>query len=239
MKIIKKGLLFLFSFPSPFFKVYTPLWLLSCLVLVSLDLGTKKLMTDKLNFHLNYQQFEQLSLSGEESPLALAGSKNKDGRDQIDILGDAGKYIKLRLVFNDRFVFGIGPALPYLGFFLSLAATVFLVLYRWRNFNLGHPAAWLLVFSGAMGNLIDKLFIKSIHTREWIFSLAPQKGYVSGVADFVECIWFGWQSLEGYFLLRILSMETWPTFNLADSMIVVGIILLLLTMQSSLKKKYK
>ena len=124
--------------------------------------------------------------------------------------------------------------MPYLGFALSFLATCFLVLYRWRNASLGHPLAWLLVFSGAFGNMIDKLFIKSLSTREWVFSLHPQEGYVSGVVDFVECIWFGWESLSDYFILSILAMDTWPTFNFADSMIVVGIVLLVVSMRNKI-----
>ena len=56
-------------------------------------------------------------------------------------------------------------------------------------------------------------------------------GHVSGVVDFVECIWFGWDAVRDVFLLNMLAMPTWPTFNLADSCIVVGIVLLLLSMR--------
>ncbi len=223
------------SFSTPFLQVYTPLWLVSCLILVCADLGTKKLITDQLNFNLGYHQFKWLpdfdSSSTSGSIKALSNSPKADGKNQINILGPDGRYIKFRLVFNDRFVFGLGPSWPILGFFLSLFATFFLLLYRWYNAYLGTPIAWLLVFSGALGNLIDKLFIKSLYTREWVLSLKPQKGYISGVVDFIECTWFGWDSFRDIFLLDILAMETWPSFNLADSMILIGISLLLISMR--------
>ncbi|MEQ9363116.1 MAG: signal peptidase II, partial [Leptospirales bacterium] len=154
----------------------------------------------------------------------------RDGQPQIDVLGENGKLVKFRLVFNDRFVFGLGPSAPVLGLVLTMLATFFLILYRWHNPRLGYSVAWLLVFSGAFGNLIDKFFVKSLATREWMFSLSPQPGYVSGVVDMVECIWFGWDAVRDIFLLNILAMPSWPTFNLADSLIVVGIVLLMISM---------
>ena len=217
--------------PCSFLETYKPLWLLSLLILVILDLASKKIITEHLNFNLSYDQYQSTVATVDRKDLvAFSNHPNANGVNQIDIWGAEGKYTKLRLVFNDRFVFGLGPNWPYLGFFLSFFAIVFLFFYRWYNPYLGHSLAWLLVFSGAFGNLIDKMFIKSLTTREWVFSLAPQSGYVSGVVDFIECIWFGWHNLSDTFLLSFLSMDTWPTFNVADSMISVGIVLLLITM---------
>ena len=225
----------LFRFPVPFLKVFPPLWLLTCSVLIFLDLGSKKLITNTLNYHLSYRQAKWLlPLRDKSVGRAVARHPDTEGQDQIDIWGAQGEYVKLRLVFNDRFIFGLGPSWPYLGFTLSFIATCFLVLYRWRNANLGHPLSWLLIFSGAVGNLTDKLFIKSLTTREWVFSLTPQRGYISGVVDFIECIWFGWRGVSDYFILNFLSMDTWPTFNFADSMIVVGIISLMLSMRKQI-----
>jgi signal peptidase II len=220
MKLVRR----LFQFPEPFLKVYPPVWLLLFAVIVGGDLISKKLVTDSLTFHLGPHQYWQIN-----DP--VASDALRGGLPQVDILGQQGQYVKFRLVFNDRFVFGLGPSAPVLGLALTTLATFFLILYRWHNPRLGFSAAWLLVFSGAFGNLIDKLFVKSLATREWMFSLTPQPGYVSGVVDFVECIWFGWDAVRDIFLLNILAMPTWPTFNVADSAIVVGILLLLLSMR--------
>jgi len=57
-------------------------------------------------------------------------------------------------------------------------------------------------------------------------SLTPLEGHVSGVVDFIECIWFGWDSARGTPLF-VLSWESWPLFNPADSLITVGMILLI------------
>ncbi len=215
----------LFQFPAPFLKVYPPVWLGILVLLVAVDLGTKKIATDNLTFHLAQSQYWLINAPANSDAL-------REGHRQYDVLGEDGKLVKFRLVFNDRFVFGLGPSAPILGLFLTGMATLFLILYRWHNPRLGYSAAWLLVFSGAFGNFIDKLFVKSLSTREWVFSLTPEPGHVSGVVDFVECIWFGWDAVRDIFLVNILAMPYWPTFNVADSLIVVGIILLLLSLRA-------
>ena len=214
----------LFRFPVSFASVYPVYWLLLLVVLVSLDLASKKVITDHLNFHLSLSQSQGEQIGPEHKALYAE-------RDQINILGEQDSLIKFRLVFNDRFVFGAGPSAPIWGFFLTLSAIIFLFFYRWHNYDLGHPIAWLFVFSGALGNLIDKMFVKSLTTRDWMFSITPQPGHVSGVVDFVECIWFGWDWAADFFLLRWLAWRSWPTFNLADSLIVVAIFWLIFTIR--------
>jgi signal peptidase II len=221
MTLVRK----LFTFPRPFRSVFPPLWLATFSLLVTIDIVSKKIVTDHLNFNLTYHQLMHVK----DVPLhALV-----DGMPDIPILGENGNLIRFRLVFNDRFVFGSGPSAPVAGIYLTAAAILFLFFYRWKNEASGHSAAWLLVFSGAVGNLIDKLFVKSVTTREWVFSPGgPQPGHVSGVVDFVECIWFGWSQFEDVWGLSWLSWPSWPTFNIADSLIVAGIGLLILTMYS-------
>ncbi|MCB1321284.1 MAG: signal peptidase II [Leptospiraceae bacterium] len=221
----------LFRFPTSFLKVYPPIWLGILVLLVAADLGTKKLATDHLMFHLGHHQATRYFTSAEDFMQAEA---TRTGAPQIDILGENGEYISFELVFNDRFVFGLGWSLPpVFGLGLTLLATLFLGLYRWHNPVLGHPVAWLFIFSGAFGNLIDKMFLKSLATREWVFSLTNEPGYVWGVVDFVKCIWFGWKDVSDIAFLNILSLDYWPTFNLADSLIVVGIGLLLFTIRGA------
>ena len=113
---------------------------------------------------------------------------------------------------------------------MSLFAVTFLFFYHWHNPELGHTSAWVLVFSGAIGNLIDKAFVKSLETREWMLSLGPQEGYVRGVVDYVECIWFGFEGIPDIFILNALAWRTWPSFNVADSCVSVGMVILIVTM---------
>lgn len=207
-------------FTKPFLEVFPLWWIAGLVFLLFLDLASKKWITQNLNFHLTYEQLQNVK---NHPYYALM-----DGIPYIPVLGEDGKYLKLRLVFNDRFIFGLGPSVPTLGIFLTLFAILFLFFYRWIHYDFGHPVAWMFIFAGATGNFIDKLFIKSVETREWVFSLYPREGYVSGVVDFLEAIWFGWEMFENVPVLSFLAWNTWPTFNIADSVIVIGISMLLL-----------
>lgn len=223
----------IFDFPKPVLEVYSKKWIIVFVLLVVLDLVSKVWITETLTFRLTEHQLEN-AVPGKVEALVR-------GKQQIDILGENGRFIKLSLVFNDRFVFGSGPTAPVLGLFISGFAVIFLVFYRLHNHTFGPSLAWLFVFSGAVGNLIDKMFVKSLETGDWVFSFGPQPNHVSGVVDFVECIWFGWSSaydmlsftlpvLGTFRPLAWLAWPSWPTFNLADSLIVVGTILLVLSM---------
>ncbi len=216
----------IFSFPRPALSVYPKMWIGIFLLLVIVDLASKLWITDVLSFRLTQHQFE--NAIPEKAQMLVHGVQ------QINLLGENGRLVKLSLVFNDRFVFGSGPTAPVMGLFISLFAVIFLVFYRLHNPDFGPSTAWLFVFSGAVGNLIDKMFVKSLETGSWVFSFGPRPNHVSGVVDFVECIWFGWT--PGYDALSFslpffrepvrplawLAWPSWPTFNIADALIVAG-----------------
>lgn len=206
----------------PLFQVYPKYWIFLFVILAGLDLASKLWITGILNFNVTSHQIGQVQPDATYKSLY-------DGVERYDLPAIPGNILTFRLVFNDRFVFGTGPSAPVLGLFLTSFALIFLFFYRWHNWSSGHPLAWLLVFSGAAGNLIDKIFVKSLETRAWIPSIGTKEKCVSGVVDFIDVIWFGWKRMEEVWFLEWLSWERWPTFNIADSMIVVGIILLLIT----------
>jgi signal peptidase II len=85
-------------------------------------------------------------------------------------------------------------------FSLTLLGAVGFILFYFRRLAPGQrvpQVALSLVFSGAIGNFLDRL----------------ARGYV---VDFID--WYWWKRPDLY----------WPTFNIADSMIVVGVVLLVL-----------
>lgn len=229
MESIKK----IFQFPKPVLQVYPKVWLAVMVLFIVIDLATKVWMTNTLSFHLQENQLRYATAGKVQAVV--------EGVSQINLIGENGNILKLNLVFNDRFVFGSGPSAPVVGIFINLFAVIFLCFYRLHNSEFGPSLAWLFVFSGAIGNLIDKMFIKSLETRDWVFSIGPQPDHVSGVVDFVEFVWFGWTPgwEMGSFSLPILgtirplawlAWPSWPLFNFADSLIVVGTILLVVSM---------
>ncbi len=104
---------------------------------------------------------------------------------------------------NDGLVGGMGSGIPYLPYVAPLLATLVLIYLFWhldpqaRLQNL----AYGMVAGGAVGNLIDRFF------RE------------GGVVDFLQ--------FHFVFIPFDFPWKRYPAFNVADSAICVGVVLLL------------
>lgn len=133
----------------------------------------------------------------------------------IRVVGDI---IMLRHVRNTAIAFGLGSNFPpevkqVLFLILPLLVIVFLIIFIFKAKDLLPAQRWTLcaITGGGMGNIIDRIF-------------RPQ-----GVIDFIDVKFFG-----------IFGLQRWPTFNLADSTIVVGIGILMISMiiaEINLRKK--
>jgi len=121
-----------------------------------------------------------------------------------EVIGDL---VRFTLVQNPAIGFSIGHNWPeglrrVLFLILPLAVMVLIVSYYFRTDELSRGQRWLVcaLVGGGFGNYIDRLF-------------RPD-----GVVDFVDVKFFG-----------IFGLNRWPTFNLADSTVVVASIILLIT----------
>ncbi|HAP43966.1 MAG: signal peptidase II [Spirochaetes bacterium GWD1_61_31] len=92
---------------------------------------------------------------------------------------------------------------------LPLVMLVILVAYYFKTTEFTRVQRWALcsILGGGLGNLIDRVF-------------RPE-----GVIDFLSFRIFG-----------LFGMERWPTFNVADTAVVVGGLLILLTSLHAAKK---
>jgi signal peptidase II len=141
-----------------------------------------------------------------------------------------GKLFCMTLTFNTGFVFGIYQNNSIISLFSTAFAIIFLIFYRWKNFDIGNAWGWNLVMVGAFGNFIDKFFIKMPKGGGVKFGFTPiEHGpriseYI-GVVDFLD---FDWPDF--------LIFERWPAFNFADSCVSIGLVILILTMKVEEKK---
>jgi len=118
-----------------------------------------------------------------------------------------GDFFRLIHVRNKAIAFSLGHGLPdtfrvVLFMVLPLLVLGFLVFYLIKNDDFTLYQRWLLsgILGGGLGNLVDRFF-------------RPQ-----GVVDFLDVKFYG-----------LLGFERWPTFNVADSAIVVCGVLLIIS----------
>ena len=118
------------------------------------------------------------------------------GSEYLSIFGDFFKIIHVR---NTGILFSIGSniddSLKNLFFLvLPVVVLIFVFYFSLNEKNSVSRISLLLILSGGIGNIIDRLF-------------RPL-----GVVDFLDVKFFG-----------IFGLQRWPTFNFADSYVVIGI----------------
>ncbi|HBG65353.1 MAG TPA: signal peptidase II [Treponema sp.] len=132
----------------------------------------------------------------------------------IRVLGD---YVRLIHVRNKAVAFSMGAGLPadirlVLFSLMPLAIIVLVFVVYFRNDEFLPLQRWAIcgILGGGIGNLIDRFF-------------RPD-----GVVDFIDCYFFG-----------LFGMERWPTFNVADSAVVVCIVLFALSFIAQTRRAEK
>ena len=122
-----------------------------------------------------------------------------------DVFGN--EFLWIYHVRNPAIAFSLGQNLPdwikpILFILLPAAFLVFMVVYYFKSDEFTCLQRWALagIIGGGTGNLIDRIFRPA------------------GVVDFISVKLYGF-----------LGFDRWPTFNLADSFVVVSGILLFIT----------
>ena len=130
----------------------------------------------------------------------------------VEVIGD---FLRLVYVQNPNIGFSIGRSLGGGGRFvlarlLPLIVSGILLVYYLVGKDITRFQRWVLaaVLGGGLGNYVDRIFRQG------------------EVVDFIDVKFYG-----------ILGMQRWPTFNLADSTLVVGGILLLASFLFTREKK--
>ena len=96
--------------------------------------------------------------------------------------------------------------------FMPLVVLIFALVIYFRSNDFTYYQRWLIcgVFGGGFGNIFDRIF-------------RPQ-----GVVDFIDVKFYG-----------LFGMERFPTFNVADSFVMVCAILLVISVISQVAKEEK
>ncbi|MFP4302323.1 MAG: signal peptidase II [Spirochaetaceae bacterium] len=128
-----------------------------------------------------------------------------DGGRVIEVFGEVVRIIHAR---NPGIAFSIGDTLPgplrgFLFVIIPIVAMAGIAIYAWKSDEFTGLQRWFVagVLGGGIGNIIDRIFRPA------------------GVVDFIDVKFYG-----------LFGLERWPTFNVADSSVVVCGILLVLSM---------
>jgi signal peptidase II len=117
-------------------------------------------------------------------------------------------FLLLYHVRNKAIAFSIGDGLPDhfrvpIFIIIPILVLVFIVWYYFKAVEFTQLQRWTIagIIGGGIGNIIDRIF-------------RPD-----GVVDFISVKFYG-----------LFGMERWPTFNIADSSVVICCLILLVTM---------
>lgn len=145
--------------------------------------------------------------------------------ERISVIGD---FFRITFIENPGLAFGIdinSNIKLWISIF-SLVASVALVIYLYavRQESLGFRISLALILGGAVGNFIDRAFYGII------YGYAPL--FYGKVVDFLDFDFFN-LTLFGR------NYERFAIFNIADSSVTIGIILLLILHRSHSKEDSK
>ncbi|MCF7934479.1 MAG: signal peptidase II [Spirochaetia bacterium] len=128
-----------------------------------------------------------------------------------------GAFLRIIHVQNKAVAFSMGDSLPAMArkilfIVVPVIVIILLVIYLIRSDEFTRFQRWTiaLILGGGVGNIIDRIF-------------RPL-----GVVDFIDVRFYG-----------LFGLERWPTFNIADSAIVVGGILLIISLLTSIRRDYE
>lgn len=132
--------------------------------------------------------------------------------ESINVLGD---FLKFSFVENPGMAFGIqfGAGKIFLSLFSVLAAGgLAWYLYKLRTFSIWVQIGVMLLLSGAVGNLIDRVFYGVLYNSAPLF--------YGQVVDFIDVDFFDFTIFGQHY-------SRWWVFNIADSCVSCGIVILL------------
>ncbi len=132
--------------------------------------------------------------------------------ESIPVIGD---FLRITFVENEGMAFGIkfGAGKIFLSLFSIIASVALGVfLNKLRNYSIYAKLPIMLIFSGAIGNLIDRVFYGVFYGESAIF--------YGKVVDFIQV------DIPDITIFG-LTYTHWPVFNVADSCVTLGVLLMI------------
>lgn len=168
-------------------------------------------------------QVTKFLIKGGTIPLLNLNAEGMHYGQSINVFGD---FFKITFVENPGLAFGIDVSETsklILSIFTLLASVgIFYYLYKSREQKFIVKLALALILGGAIGNLIDRMFYGLFYNYAPIF--------YGKVVDFLNVDFFD-------FTIFGRTYDRWPIFNIADSSVSIGVVLLLIFHRESSEAK--
>lgn len=159
-------------------------------------------------------QISKLLVKGVSIPFLGINVKGMHYAESIRVFGD---YVKITFVENPGMAFGIevGESSKLFLSLFSLIASVGIIYYLYKSQHHKFVVRLSLAFilGGALGNLIDRAFYGLFYNYASLF--------YGRVVDFIHVDFFDF-SFFGH------RFNSFPIFNIADSSVTIGVILLMI-----------
>ena len=129
-----------------------------------------------------------------------------------EVIPVLGNFFRFNYIENPGMAFGLQIENKILFTILSIAAAIIVLiyLYKMRNDNIILVSALSLIMGGAIGNLTDRLFFGK-------------------VTDFLDFEFFDISIPQFnlfFFDFPAFELTRWPIFNIADSSVTIGMIII-------------
>jgi len=170
-----------------------------------------------------FDQVTKFLVKGGTIPLLNIHANGMEYGQSINVFGD---FFKITFVENPGLAFGIDineTSKLFLSLF-SLVASIGILYYIWKSKEqkLIVRFALALILGGAVGNLIDRAFYGVFYNYAPVF--------YGRVVDFFNMDFWD-------FTIFGRTYERFPIFNIADSAVTVGVVLLILFYRNPEEKK--
>lgn len=170
-----------------------------------------------------FDQITKLLVKGISIPFLNINITGMNYAESIDVINS---FFRITFVENPGMAFGIdvgGTSKLFLSLF-SLLASIGIIFYLYKNQHQRYivRVALALILGGAIGNLIDRTFYGMIYGYAPIF--------YGKVVDFFNVDFFD-------FAIFGKTYERWPIFNIADSAVSIGVVLILIFNKDEKKSK--
>ena len=174
-------------------------------------------------FIVVFDQVTKFLVKGGTIPLLNIHANGMEYGQSINVFGD---FFKITFVENPGLAFGIDineTSKLFLSLF-SLVASLGILYYIWKSKEqkLIVRFALALILGGALGNLIDRAFYGVFYNYAPVF--------YGRVVDFFNMDFWD-------FTIFGRTYERFPIFNIADSAVTVGVVLLILFYRNPEEKK--